>query len=119
MENNILGLRIKELREEKDINQLDFSKLLNISNTTLSQYESGKRIPSDEIKLKIARFFNVSLDYLLGNTNIKEPADKILNDKEVTIALHNENGYDDNLPPEAKKELEDFVEFLKHKYGKK
>lgn len=66
MNNSILGKRIKDLREAAQINQLDFSKFLNISNTTLSQYESGKRIPSDEIKLKIANYFNVSIDYLLG-----------------------------------------------------
>ncbi|MCH3962946.1 MAG: helix-turn-helix domain-containing protein [Clostridium sp.] len=71
MENNILGNRIKRLREEKTISQLEMAKILNISNTTLSQYESGKRIPSDSIKKKIAEYFNVSLDYLLGLTDSK------------------------------------------------
>lgn len=66
---NILGSRIRDLREKNDISQIELSKKLNISNTTLSQYESGKRIPSDEIKLKIADHFNVSIDYLLGRTD--------------------------------------------------
>ncbi|WP_186430911.1 XRE family transcriptional regulator [Clostridium sp. BSD9I1] len=118
MDSNILGFRIKKLREDANISQLDLAKYLNIGNTTLSQYESGKRVPSDSIKRQIAEHFNVSLDYLMGYSDIKEQADKILNNKETTIALHNENGYDENLPPEAKKELEDFIEFLKHKYGK-
>lgn len=73
MGNSILGTRIKNLREEKSITQLQLSKILNIGNTTLSQYESGKRVPSDSIKKAIADYFNVSIDYLLGRTDKKEP----------------------------------------------
>ena len=68
---NALGKRIKLLRKEHNLTQLDFSKLVNIANTTLSQYESGKRIPSDDIKIKIANYFHVSVDYLLGQTDIR------------------------------------------------
>lgn len=75
MEINILGKRIKKLREASNISQITLSKHLNISNTTLSQYETGKRIPSDEIKNKLADYFNVSLDYLLGRTNNKNAID--------------------------------------------
>lgn len=67
----MIGNRIKGLREEKRMSQLELAKALNISNTTLSQYENGLRTPSDEIKIKIANYFNVSIDYLLGLTNIK------------------------------------------------
>lgn len=70
---NTLGKRIKYLREEKDFSQLEFSKLLNISNSTLSQYEAGNRMPGDEIKKKIAEYFNVSLDYLMGVSDIRNP----------------------------------------------
>ena len=63
---NTLGKRIRQLREKSDLSQLEFAKILNISNSTLSQYEAGNRIPSDEIKSKIADFFGVSIDYLLG-----------------------------------------------------
>ncbi|MBR9648692.1 helix-turn-helix domain-containing protein [Clostridium tyrobutyricum] len=69
--NNTLGNRIKSLREEKSISQLELAKILNIGNTTLSQYESDKRIPSDIVKKKIADYFNVSIDYLLGRTDSK------------------------------------------------
>lgn len=61
-----LGLRIKSLREELNLSQLDLANKLNIGNSTLSQYESDKRVPSDDIKRKLADFFNVSLDYLMG-----------------------------------------------------
>lgn len=64
-----LGNRIKFLREQKNINQSEFAKILGIANSTLSQYETGQRIPSDEIKLKIANYFKVTIDYLLGNSS--------------------------------------------------
>lgn len=64
-----LGKNIKYLREKKNLSQKEFAKILNISNSTLSQYESNVRVPSDDIKIKIANYFNVSLDYLLGRPN--------------------------------------------------
>ncbi|QEH67303.1 helix-turn-helix domain-containing protein [Cellulosilyticum sp. WCF-2] len=71
MEENILGKRIKQLRTDNNLSQLELSKKLNISNSTLSQYEAGNRTPSDDIKLKIASLFNVSIDYLLGHSSAK------------------------------------------------
>lgn len=76
---NVLGQRIRSLRESKNLNQLELARILNISNTTLSQYESGQRIPSDDIKIQIAEYFNTTIDYLLGRTDIKNPEDKIKN----------------------------------------
>lgn len=70
---NTLGHRIKALRLENNITQKNFAKYLNISNSTLSQYESNLRVPNDEIKKEIAKYFNVSMDYLMGLSNIKNP----------------------------------------------
>lgn len=74
-----LGTRIKNLREEAGLTQLAFAKILNINNSTLSQYESGDRIPSDATKVKIADFFGVSLDYLT-NADLKNapPAEEVI-----------------------------------------
>lgn len=110
MDNNILGKRIKKLRENKKLNQLEFSKILNISNTTLSQYEAGNRTPSDEIKEKVADYFNVSVDYLLGRTqkyNFEDEDSK--NEKFYNFDVS-------NLPQEAIKQIEDYIEFVKQKY---
>lgn len=117
---NILGKRIKNLREEGELSQLELAKLLNINNSTLSQYEAGNRIPSDDIKIKIAKYFNVSLDYLVGNSDIKNPYDnkEPINLDEVEVWFHKTDGYKD-LPEEARKELSDYISYLRHKYGKK
>lgn len=66
----MLGNRIRELREQYDINQQDLAKFLKVAKSTLSQYETGSRIPNDDIKKAIAEKFNVSVDYLLGLTDI-------------------------------------------------
>ena len=73
-----VGTRIKNLREEVGLTQLAFAKILNINNSTLCQYENGDRMPSDDIKGRIADHFCVSMDYLMGRTNVREkpaPAD--------------------------------------------
>jgi len=112
-----LGLRIKELRISKDLTQSQLSKILGVGNTTVSMYENGNSTPDDDIKMKLATYFGVSLDYLMGNTDIRESADEILNKKEPTIALHSDYEYDE-LPDEAKKEIENFIEYVKAKYKK-
>ena len=110
MDNNIIGKRIKKLRENKNLNQLEFSKILNISNTTLSQYEAGNRTPSDEIKEKVADYFNVSVDYLLGRT------EKYSIEAEGSKEKKSYNFDVSNLPEEAIKQIEDYIEFVKQKY---
>ncbi|CAK7002877.1 helix-turn-helix transcriptional regulator [Tissierella sp.] len=74
---NNLGDRIKELRTEKKVSQTVLGKHIGVGKTTISNYETGYSMPDNETLTKIANFFNVSTDYLLGRTNIKNPADKI------------------------------------------
>lgn len=63
--------RLKSLREEKDVKQVELAKVLNLTSATLSQYEKGIREPNlDNVSL-LAEYFNVSTDYLLGRTNIR------------------------------------------------
>ena len=83
-----IGDRIKTLREAKGLQQLELCAILDIEQSTLANYESGRRIPNDEIKIKIANYFDVSLDYLLGRDNqqvYNTPADikRILSEQVV------------------------------------
>jgi len=63
------GKRFKTLRLEKNLTQAELAKILSIGESTISFYESDKREPDYETLQKIADFFNVSVDYLLGRTN--------------------------------------------------
>mgnify|MGYP004645799221 FL=1 len=70
-------LRIKDLREDKDMLQKDVAELLNISQTNYSKYELGKiNIPVNTLK-KLALIFDTSIDYLLGLTNERRPYPRI------------------------------------------
>lgn len=61
-----LGRRIRSLREQAQVTQKDLAKELNMANSTLSQYESDLRVPSDAVKSRLADYFGVTVDYLLG-----------------------------------------------------
>ncbi len=66
-------LRLKDLREDKDLKQEDVAKFLNISQTNYSKYELGKiNIPISSL-IKLSKFYNTSIDYLLGLTNETKP----------------------------------------------
>lgn len=68
----IFGKRLRLLREEKDLTQIELAKILSLTNSTISQYEAGKRMPEQGILQKIADIFDVSVDYLLGRTDDPE-----------------------------------------------
>ena len=58
--------RLKALRNARNLSQARVATHLNISREAYSMYETGKRQPSNELMIDMARFFNVSLDYLIG-----------------------------------------------------
>lgn len=58
--------RLKELRAEKRIGQNVLARELDFSNASVSYWETGKQIPSAEVIYKLAQYFNVSADFLLG-----------------------------------------------------
>lgn len=68
--------RIRSLREDQDLRQKDLADYLHCSQVSYSYYEIGKRdIPTD-VLMKLADFYGVSVDYLLGRTNVKTPYPK-------------------------------------------
>ena len=62
-------MKLKEIRRSKGISQLKLAMDLNMSQNTISRYETGEREPGINELIKIADYFNVSIDYLLGRTN--------------------------------------------------
>lgn len=86
------GSRLKELREEKGLNQNDLAKIFNISPSSIGMYETDKREPDDDLKIKFAEYFNVSIDYLMGTTDIRE---KYIENKDDDIDIAFYEGYKD------------------------
>ncbi len=64
--------RIKDLREDSDLIQTRIARMINVAQTTYSDYEKGKiRIPID-IVIKLAEFYDVDMNYITGVSNIKQ-----------------------------------------------
>lgn len=82
--------RIRDLREDFEMKQSDLAKELNISQRTISDYETERTEPSKEIWIKIANFFNVSVDYLMGRTNnpSTENFTEGLSEEEIKELMH-------------------------------
>lgn len=65
-----LGQRLKELRKERGKTQAQIGKLLNVSNVSVSGYENDTREPDSAALKKLSDYYGVSIDYLLGNTDM-------------------------------------------------
>jgi transcriptional regulator with XRE-family HTH domain len=72
-DNNVLGKRIKQLREEKGLLQKDIARIIGITDSAIGHYERGARFPDPETLRKLAEYFGVSVDYLLGRTDVRTP----------------------------------------------
>ena len=68
--------RIRDLREDNDLQQEQLAQLLNCTQACYSNYENGKRDIPSEVWNQLATFYNVSVDYLMGRTNEKKPYPK-------------------------------------------
>lgn len=81
--------KLKDLRG--DLSQYELSKILQVSRGAVGMWESGERMPSYELLLKIANYFEVSTDYLLDNENSKANRNKnellIPDEKKATVEL--------------------------------
>ena len=67
--NDTFATRLKGLRKNANLTQIELAKKFNIANGTVGNWESGNRQPDYAMLQKIADFFNVSVDYLLGGYN--------------------------------------------------
>ena len=65
--------RIRDLREDRDLNQTAVAKMFGMSQTGYSKYETGENDIPTWVLIKLAQFYNTSIDYLLGLTNEYDP----------------------------------------------
>ena len=68
--------RIRDLREDRDLPQTTVAKILGMSQTGYSKYETGENDIPTWVLIKLAQFYNTSVDYLLGITNNSAPYPK-------------------------------------------
>lgn len=63
---NVFGNRLKELRQEKEMGQVELAKAIGVSKGIISLWENGHREPGMNNLILLAKYFSVSIDYLLG-----------------------------------------------------
>lgn len=125
----MFGQNLKKLRTSKNLSQSKLSKILGISSSTIGMYEQGRRFPDQTILTKIADFFDVSTDYLLGR-NLQNPPTEFNNATDAmefilklpTVMAY--GGYD--ATKLSDEEIIDFandllqqIELISYKYKKK
>lgn len=83
----MLGNRIKLLREELGLKQEELANKMSVSPSSIGMYETNKREPNNELILKLAEYFGVSTDYLLGKTDLRKA--EAINIDDADIAFYN------------------------------
>ena len=72
-----MNLRLRELREDKDLTQQECSEIAYISKNSYIRYENNERVPPLDTIIIFAKYYNVSIDYIARLTNIKKPYKRI------------------------------------------
>lgn len=105
--------RLKQLREAKGLYQKDVAAFLGVDRTTYVKYERGDSEPNHDTLSKLASFFDVSVDYLLGRTDVPKEAQTLDEQlKGVDFALYGETH---DLTEEEKQDILEFVQYIKSK----
>ncbi|OKZ59890.1 MAG: hypothetical protein BHV96_05385 [Clostridium sp. CAG:354_28_25] len=109
--------RLKKLRLEKNESLESIAKILNVTLQTISNYENGKREMTPNTIIKLAEYFNVSTDYLLGKSDIRNP-EELKNTKFANNGGLDTSGLDKEDLLELQQQI-DFIKWKKQKEDKK
>lgn len=113
----MFGRKLKELRLEKNINQSELGKIIGISPSTVGMYEREQRFPDKDILLKIADYFEVTVDYLLGRTDEKIPKPKL--DESIKTISAKKININEDLPDEAYDKINEYIKMVEMMYKNK
>ena len=100
------GHRLAQLRKAMKLSQQELADRLSITRSTYAQYEINRREPDFKTIIRLADFFDVSLDYIFE----REDRDYSANTQNTATATN-------DLPSGALKEIESFIKYIRHKYS--
>ena len=72
-----MNLRLRELREDRDMTQKECSEIAYISKNSYIRYEKNERVPPLDTIITFAKYYNVSIDYIARLTNVKKPYPRV------------------------------------------
>ena len=101
----MIGERLQELRKDKGVSQAELAQLLGVSNNTISSYECNRSDPDDNLKIIIAKYFDISMDYLLGLTD--EPLSFLREKNRIAVPK--------DFQSEDIESIKDYIRFIKYK----
>jgi len=107
----VFSTRLAKLREELGLTRKEVAEKLNIDQTTYGKYELSKRQPDYDTLQKIASFFNVSVDYLLGRTNVRNSNNNIDEDfpDDVKVLMRSVSKLTDKQKEIVKRLVQEFI----------
>lgn len=108
----MLSEKLAQLRKEKNLTKKDVAIHLQIEQSTYGKYELGKRKPDYEMLLKLADFFGVSVDYLLGRSDFRNSGSPGEDRKDSFYSLDVSS-----LSEEAILQVKEYISFVRQKYG--
>ena len=106
----VFGERLKQLRAKHNVTQQQLADYLGVNRTSIAGYETKGKHPDFDKLRALANYFDVTCDYLIGQEDEES--------RDLTIATHR-TMFDEDLPKDAKDELDEFVNYLKFKYKNK
>jgi transcriptional regulator with XRE-family HTH domain len=121
---SIFSMRLKELRTEFNLTQEEFAKKISSTRAAVSSWEIDRAEPDMDTLEKIADLFDVSTDYLHGRSDIhnykelEELKEKMATGQLKVLAAHRSDNPLDELPPKARKSLEDAIKYIREQDSK-
>ena len=109
------GEHLKEIRVSRNLTQKQLAMMVGSTERGIQRYESGERKPNFDTATKVADFFDVTVDYLLGNSDVRNPKTTIPTDDDIKFALF---GGEKGISDEAYEDVKRFAAFIKDKYKK-
>jgi transcriptional regulator with XRE-family HTH domain len=113
------GNRIRELREAKGISGTKLAEMIGISPQYLYDLERGDKRLNEEIIVRLTEALGVTADYLLGLGDKPQSSLRPTKDPGLTIAAHRRGDFYEELPDEAKRQIDEYVEFIIQKHKKR
>lgn len=113
----MVGKKIKDLRTKNNITLKKLGEMLCLGESTISMYENNKRNPDYGTLLRIAEIFDVSIDYLLGRTEVKYPINELPNDFDAAYFRTMQNAKKEGISPDDIDLMIDFIKKAKLRDG--
>lgn len=102
--------RIKQLREEFHLTQIQLAEKLNKTQQAISLYENGSNEPDLDGYIMLSKIFNCSIEYIAGKSNLRNPEEVQIDEDKLKIGLSTKDY--ENITDEQRKSIEEFAKYV-------